>query len=269
MRFVYRLIKHARAKRVLFLVDRNNLGRQTFKEFDQFVIPDDGRKFSELYNVQHLQSNILDGVSMVHITTIQRLYSMLSGEPDFDTNGEESSLWEAGGALDAHYRQILTALGRGSGLIPVIFRKAQNKIQDPAKLKRLIELIDGETWIGLPIWTSSWPATTPPTGMNALPPGQKRTRMGAGARVYMKSWQRATRPTWTSSGCAMSRWRIRPTCPTRTCWPGRSSKTWRPRWSSSRKLQWSWGERNNGCRAPYVKQPFVLIWIQNGCEIHQ
>ena len=56
-----------------------------------------------------------------------------------------------GDALEAHYRQILSALGLGKGLIPVIFRKAQNKIQDPAKLKRLIELIDGETWIGLGI----------------------------------------------------------------------------------------------------------------------
>ena len=55
--FAYRLIKHAKARRVLFLVDRNNLGRQTFKEFDQFVTPDDGRKFTELYNVQHLSSN--------------------------------------------------------------------------------------------------------------------------------------------------------------------------------------------------------------------
>ncbi|MBN1484378.1 MAG: SAM-dependent DNA methyltransferase [Chloroflexia bacterium] len=54
-----------------------------------------------------------------------------------------------GAALEAHYRDILAALGRGSGLIPVIFRKAQNRIQDPAKLRRLITLIDGETWIGL------------------------------------------------------------------------------------------------------------------------
>jgi type I restriction enzyme R subunit len=93
--FVYRLIKHAKAKRILFLVDRNNLGRQTFKEFDQFVTPDDGRKFSELYNIQHLQSNVLDDVSKVHITTIQRLYSMLSGEAEFDPSQEEGSLWEA------------------------------------------------------------------------------------------------------------------------------------------------------------------------------
>src|SRR5213078_4604579 len=75
--FVYRLIKLAGARRVLFLVDRGNLGDQTQKEFQQFVTPDDGRKFTELYNVQHLQSAQLDRVSRVCISTIQRLYSML------------------------------------------------------------------------------------------------------------------------------------------------------------------------------------------------
>jgi len=99
--FVYRLIKFAKAKRVLFLVDRNNLGRQAFKEFDQYRTPDDGRKFTELYNVQHLQSNTLDPVSKVHITTIQRLYSMLSGEPEYDPENEENSLFDIGAALDA------------------------------------------------------------------------------------------------------------------------------------------------------------------------
>jgi len=57
----------------------------------------------------------------------------------------------SGDELESHYRHILTKLGQGSGLIPVIFRKAQNRIQDPAKLERLIQLIDGETWIGLDI----------------------------------------------------------------------------------------------------------------------
>src|SRR5438093_1909648 len=75
--FVYRLIKLAGARHVLFLVDRGNLGDQTLKEFQQFVTPDDGRKFTELYNVQHLQSAQLDRVSRVCISTIQRLYSML------------------------------------------------------------------------------------------------------------------------------------------------------------------------------------------------
>ncbi len=105
--FVYRLIKHARAKRVLFLVDRGNLGRQTLKEFQQFNTPDDGRKFTEFYNVQHLQSNVLDPVSKVCITTIQRLYSMLRGDAEFDASLEEQSLWEnAAGLAQQSSREI-------------------------------------------------------------------------------------------------------------------------------------------------------------------
>ncbi len=77
---VYRLIKHAGAKRVLFLVDRSNLGRQTLREFQGFTSPDEGRKFTELYNVQLLQSSHIDPVSRVCIATIQRVYSILKGE---------------------------------------------------------------------------------------------------------------------------------------------------------------------------------------------
>jgi type I restriction enzyme R subunit len=78
--FTYRLIKYGGAKRVLFLVDRANLGRQAMAEFQQFVAPDTGRKFTEVYNVQHLTSNNLDSVARVTICTIQRLYSILRGE---------------------------------------------------------------------------------------------------------------------------------------------------------------------------------------------
>lgn len=91
--FIYRLIKYANAKRVLFLVDRSNLGRQTKKEFQQYITPDDRRKFTELYNIQHLTSNVIDPVSRVCITTIQRLYSMLKGETEFDEALEEQSLF--------------------------------------------------------------------------------------------------------------------------------------------------------------------------------
>ena len=63
--FVYRLIQYANARRVLFLVDRNNLGRQTLKEFQAFRTPDDGRTFNELYNIQQLKSNKLDHVARV------------------------------------------------------------------------------------------------------------------------------------------------------------------------------------------------------------
>ena len=87
---VYRLIKYADARRVLFLVDRANLGRQTLREFQGFTIPDDGRKFTELYNVQLLQSGRIDPVSRVCIATIQRVYSLLKGE-ELDPELEELS----------------------------------------------------------------------------------------------------------------------------------------------------------------------------------
>ncbi len=90
----YRLIQFARAKRILFLVDRSNLGRQTLREFQAYTAPDDGRKFTELYNVQHLTSNVIDPTSQVCITTIQRLYSMLKSETEYDTTSEEKSAFE-------------------------------------------------------------------------------------------------------------------------------------------------------------------------------
>lgn len=96
--FTYRLIKYAGAKRVLFLVDRSNLGRLARGEFDQFVTPDTHRKFTELYNVQHLTSNALDPVCRVTICTIQRLYSMLRGE-ELAEDADEMSTYEIGQAL--------------------------------------------------------------------------------------------------------------------------------------------------------------------------
>jgi type I restriction enzyme R subunit len=87
----YRLIKHARFNRILFLVDRADLGRQTKSEFDNFSTPDDGRKFSELYNVQHLASNKVDPVSRVTIATIQRIYSILRGEAEMDPIEDEKT----------------------------------------------------------------------------------------------------------------------------------------------------------------------------------
>ena len=56
-----------------------------------------------------------------------------------------------GEELETHYRHILIELGKGKGLIPTIFRKAQNRVQDLAKLKRLVTLIDGENWSRLDV----------------------------------------------------------------------------------------------------------------------
>jgi type I restriction enzyme, R subunit len=86
--FIYRLVKYGGAKRILFLVDRGNLGTQTLKEFQQFVSPVNNYKFTEEYIVQRLSSNALDKSARVVIGTIQRIYSMLKGEaepaPDLD-----------------------------------------------------------------------------------------------------------------------------------------------------------------------------------------
>lgn len=92
--FVYRLIKHANATRILFLVDRDNLGRQAMSEFTQYDTPDDGRKFTELYNVQHLQGQTIDPVSKVVISTIQRMYSILKGENEFNGMTETLSQFD-------------------------------------------------------------------------------------------------------------------------------------------------------------------------------
>ncbi|MDE1837176.1 MAG: DEAD/DEAH box helicase family protein [Euryarchaeota archaeon] len=95
----YRLVKFGGARRVLFLVDRANLGRQALKEFQSYVTPDDGRKFTELYNVQRLISNKVDPVARVVITTIQRLYSILQGKEATDEELEEGSLWGTSAGL--------------------------------------------------------------------------------------------------------------------------------------------------------------------------
>lgn len=91
--FSYRLIRHAGARRILFLVDRNNLGDQTLKEFQNFQPPGAANRFTDTYIVQHLHGRRIDPDAKVVITTIQRLYSMLRGE-DLDEEAEEGSAFE-------------------------------------------------------------------------------------------------------------------------------------------------------------------------------
>ena len=87
----YRLIKFAGAKRILFLVDRGNLGKQTLGEFQQYVSPYNNYKFHEEYIIQRLTSNTLDTSARVCIATIQRLYSMLRGQ-ELDEEADERSV---------------------------------------------------------------------------------------------------------------------------------------------------------------------------------
>ena len=89
----YRLLKHAKAHRILFLVDTKNLGEQAEQEFQAFTPNDDPRKFTELYNVQRLKASFISPSTQVCISTIQRMYAMLRGE-ELDDTAEENSLNE-------------------------------------------------------------------------------------------------------------------------------------------------------------------------------
>ncbi|MEY4751457.1 MAG: hypothetical protein RIQ60_3671 [Pseudomonadota bacterium] len=88
---IYRLIRFAGFRRVLFLVDRGNLGRQTRKEFDAYASPYNNYKFGEEYIVQHLTGSQLDGTARVCICTIQRMYSLLKGRELAEADDECST----------------------------------------------------------------------------------------------------------------------------------------------------------------------------------
>jgi type I restriction enzyme R subunit len=90
---VYRLAKFAKAKRVLFLVDRGNLATNAKDEFEQFVIPHDGRKFTQHYNVNILGRAGIPDATKVTISTIQRLYSQLTNQ-ELDDEADEHSGFE-------------------------------------------------------------------------------------------------------------------------------------------------------------------------------
>ena len=99
--FSWRLLKHAGAKRILFLVDRNNLGDQTLKEYQNFQPPGAANRFTDTYIVQHLRGPRIDPDAKVVITTIQRLYAMLRGrdlaEEDEEVSGFEQWAGDADG----------------------------------------------------------------------------------------------------------------------------------------------------------------------------
>lgn len=90
---VYRLLKFAGVKRVLFLVDTKGLGEQAEREFLAYRPNDDNRSFSELYGVRRLKSSFIPADVQVCISTIQRMYSILCGE-ELDESTEQNSLNE-------------------------------------------------------------------------------------------------------------------------------------------------------------------------------
>ncbi len=105
---IYRLLKFARAKRVLFLVNTRNLGEQAEQEFKKYEPQDDNRLFPELYGVTRLSSSFIPQDSQVYISTIQRLYSILKGT-ELDERDEEedpaSKKWKPKEPMPVVYNQ--------------------------------------------------------------------------------------------------------------------------------------------------------------------
>ena len=107
------------------------------------VLRDDGVSYGDyVEQLTYLLFLKMDDEQVRHLEKPSAIPAELNWQSLVDLSGDE---------LETQYRRILAELGRGTGLIPTIFRKAQNKIQDPAKLRRLIRMIDGETWVGLDI----------------------------------------------------------------------------------------------------------------------
>ena len=83
-----------RAGRVLFLVDRANLGRQAVGEFANFRPPGTGLLFTEEFTIQHLRGRTIDPAAKVVVSTVQRLYAALRGI-DLDDAADEAGGFEA------------------------------------------------------------------------------------------------------------------------------------------------------------------------------
>ena len=115
---------------------------------------------AKVWNFAHVLRD--QGVSyQAYISQISYLLFLKMDEERVEQIGEASLLpigsrWAdikdlAGEELATRYTAILETLAKQGGIIGAIFLKAQNEIQDPAKLRRLVGLIEGETWLGLPV----------------------------------------------------------------------------------------------------------------------
>ena len=86
----YRMLSYTPMKRVLFLVDRNNLGKQAEGEFGMFRLTENGDPFNTIFSVNRLRSAKVPSDSNVVICTIQRLFSLLKGEDINDADDDEN-----------------------------------------------------------------------------------------------------------------------------------------------------------------------------------
>ncbi len=87
----YRMLNYTPMKRVLFLVDRNNLGKQAETEFGTFRLTETGDPLNTIFEVNRLKSVKIKESDQVVISTIQRLFSLLSGQAIEDSDNDEST----------------------------------------------------------------------------------------------------------------------------------------------------------------------------------
>ena len=87
----YRLLSYTPMRRVLFLVDRNNLGKQTEGEFGTFRLTENGDAFNTIFTVNRLRSSSIPSDSNVVISTIQRLFSFLKGDVIEDNDNDDDN----------------------------------------------------------------------------------------------------------------------------------------------------------------------------------
>lgn len=106
---IYRLLKFAGAKRILFLVDTNNLGEQAESEFKKYKTYDTKQKFTDLYSIERIQKSYIQDTTNVTISTIQRLYSMLCNDLDnFAEGSDEERQTDDGAIREVHYNPRYT-----------------------------------------------------------------------------------------------------------------------------------------------------------------
>ena len=87
----YRMLSYTSMRRVLFLVDRNNLGKQAEGEFGTFRLTENGDAFNTIFTVNRLRSSYIPSDSNVVISTIQRLFSFLKGEDIGDNEDDDEN----------------------------------------------------------------------------------------------------------------------------------------------------------------------------------
>ena len=87
----YRMLSYTPTRRVLFLVDRNNLGKQAEGEFGTFRLTENGEAFNTIFTVNRLRSSSIPSDSNVVISTIQRLFSFLKGETIEDNDEDDEN----------------------------------------------------------------------------------------------------------------------------------------------------------------------------------